>query len=267
MADSDDDYQKYGKAVKGETKAQAATRKAAYYTGQRKAAEKSGDVSTLSRISSKLTGKQKADETAKTHAAAQRAMGMNSSEANARNAGSAPGTLKARLAGASAGMLAGEGLGSVLGGVARGVGRAVASKMIPESEGMAGSGATKAIGSRKALTGGKAAPTGGAKSGRYESMAKRKSDETYRQQKGSLQPRKVGSQKALPAPKGKSPAMQHAKARAGSARSQQSTPRNAGTNPRAVRAKASKREATKPEDMLSTLKESVRQAKAKKKGS
>lgn len=267
MADSDDDYKKYGKAVKGETKAQAATRKSAYYTGQRKAAEKSGDVSTLSRISSKLSGKQKADETAKTHAAAQKAMGLNASEANARNAGAAPGTLKARVAGAGAGMLAGEGLGGLAARALGPVVKGLASKFIPEGEAMAGSGARKAIGAAKALTGGKKIPTGGAKSGRYESMAVRKARETAAQQKGSLKPRVVGSQKALPAPKGDAPAMQHRTVKAGSARSQQATARNKGTNPRAVRAKAATRKPTESKDLLATLKESVRQAKAKKKAS
>jgi hypothetical protein len=74
--------------------------------------------------------------------------------------------------------------------------------------------------------------------------------------------------------------MQHTRVRAGSARSQQATPRNAGTNPRAVKAAAKKpptprsrpgvpakgaRKPTEDKDLLATLKESVRQAKAKKK--
>ena len=99
-------------------------------------------------------------------------------------------------------------------------------------------------------------------------MAKRKSDETYRQQKGSKQPRPVGSQKALPAPKGKSPVMQHRVAKAGSARSQQRHRAQRWHEP-ACRSREGYQafQPTKPEDMLSTLKESVRQAKAKKKAS
>lgn len=279
MADDDDDYKKYGKAVKGETKAAAATRKAKFYTGQRKSDESKatrGDSSAGEELMSIGRKRGGAGGKRDQQIGARARLGMGQKESDARNAGSAPGTLKARIAGVVPGMALGgigeaaEAAGPLIGRTVKGV----LGKMIPESEGMTGQGARKAISSAKSLSGGKTAAkasTKGAKtvSGRYEAAGTKRASETARQQKGSLTPRRVGSQKALPAAKGEAPKMQHAKVRAGSSRSQQSTPRNAGTNPRAARSgkmKAAQKagKATESKDMLSTLKESVRQAKAKK---
>ena len=109
-------------------------------------------------------------------------------------------------------------------------------------------------GERASLPGGKNIPEGSAMEKNVTGTARK-----------ALKP----AQKALPKPKGEAPKMQHAKVRAGSARSQQSTSRNAGTNPRAVRSgkmKAAQKagKPTESKDLLRTLKESVRQAKAKK---
>lgn len=273
MAD-DDDYKKFGKAVKGESKAQAATRRANFYSGQRKAdtAKASrGDASAgeeLMAIGRKRGGAAgKRDQ----QIGARARLGINDKEGAARNAGSAPGTLKARIAGVLPGMALG-GIGEGVAGAAGGALRGLASKFIPEGEAMAKPVAQKAIGALKALPGGKTAAKASAKgtktvSGRYEAAGSKRASETARQQKGSLTPRKVGSQKALPAAKGEAPKMQHKAARAGSQRAAQGTSRNRGTNPRALKASQKSGKATEPQDMMATLKASVKAAKSKKKAS
>ena len=270
---ADDDYKKYGKAVKGETKAQAGARRAKFYTGQRKSDEtkaKGNDASAgveLMSVGRKLAGSKKTAALGKKdqQIGARARLGMNQDEAAGRMRD--PSDMKKKLAGAIPALAIGEGAGAAVGKIAGAAARG-ARGMIPEAEGMARSGMKNVTGTaRKALPAARKAMPAPPKA------LPGKGSRGVRVGEGSSSTRPAArEQKALPKPKGPAPKMQHAKARAGSARSQQSTSRNAGTNPRAVRSgkmRAAQKSGkpTEDKDLLSTLKESVRQAKAKKKAS